>query len=200
MRSLQECLELQDESGLTGVCVMPFARQVADGTGQVVLQIAVGLSEASDVAASAVSRFLAGTVATINGNQPDGSEWFATFQYVDSSADGAWLCDASSAMLDRALSLTGVDVDAVRGHALGWSDLHGVYDLHGIDGIADWSSFDLLLGLIINLTRGDLGRLVAEVDDLTMATAGRAMRRRQQFHALLYEWAAFYKGPEPLAG
>ncbi len=179
---------------------MPFAREVADGAGHVVLQIAVGLSQPSTVSVGAVSRFLAGTVATINGNQPDGSEWFATFQYVDSRTDGAWLCDASSAMLDRALSLTGVDVEAVRGHALGWSDLQAVYDLHGIEGIADWSSCDLVLGLIINLSRGDLGRLVAEVDDLTLATADRAVRRRQQFEALLHEWAAFYTGPEPLAG
>lgn len=200
MRSLHELLDLQDGSRLTGVVIMPLGRDVVDGMGKVMLQVAVGLSESSDIAAQAVSRFLSGTLATIYGNQPDGSEWFATFQYVESDAEPGWLFDVSSAMLERALGLTGVQAEAVWGHSLGWSDLHAIYGFDDIDGVADWSSFDLLLGLIINLTRGDLDGLVAEVEDPSLAPAERAINRRQQFDTLLHGWAAFYNGPEPLAG
>ncbi len=192
--SLPDLLALQDDSGLTGVGIMPLAREVADGTGCVILQVAVDVSEASDVAAGAVSRFLPGTVATINGNQFDGSEWFATFQYVDREVNPGVLFDVSTAMLDRALSVTGVAAGARWGKAMGWSDLHRTYGFLEVEGVADWSSFDLLLGLIINLTRGDLKELVADVEDRSLVPVARAMRRRQRFDTLLYEWAAFYNG------
>lgn len=211
MTALQDLLELQAGSRLTGVAVLPLAHEVSDGTGQVVLQVAVGLSESSDVAVQAVSRFLSRCVLAINGKQADGSDWFATFQYVETGDDPDQLYDISYDMLERALTLTGVEADDVWGHVLGWSDLHAIYASYAVGGIVDWSTLDLAIGLVVTLTQGDLATLVPLVDgaegdtpdagsDATAYDATdpreRSAGRRRRFDVLLRQWAATYDGPD----
>lgn len=213
MTALQDLLELQEESRLTGVAVLPLAHEVSEGTGQLVLQVAVGLTESSDVAVQAVSRFLGRCVLVINGKQADGSDWFATFQYVEAPGDDDLLYGTSYGMLDRAFLLTGVEAEDVWGHVLGWSDLHAIYESYAVTGVVDWSTLDLALGLVVTLTHGDLATLVPLVDgpadelidgqpdgaappDPELDLGARAAGRRRRFDALLRQWAATYDGPD----
>jgi hypothetical protein len=195
MRALPDLLELGEGARLTGVALLPVSRDISSTAGRIVMQAAVGTSEQSSVAASAVVRFLPDAAVVINGVQADGREWFATFEHV-ARHDPEPVGEISRAGVIRALDLTGIGVDRIGTHAFTSNDLGEVYAARGIDSVDDWTILDLLLGLILDLFRGDLAGVVAELTVDSSQTEARAAYRRNRIDAALRDWAAFYEGPE----
>ena len=185
-----------DGARLTGVEIMSRFRDTAGDLGRTVVHTAVSVSEPGDVAASAIARFLPDTVITVNGYRDDGSDWFAVFEYVSDLAPAQTIHTSASRVI-RALDLTGVG--AVLGTSvLARRELASMYRSHGIGAANDWSTLDLLLGLVINLFHNDLVNLV-DVVSQPASDVGPEPRRRDRMEDLLREWAAFYRGPESTA-
>lgn len=195
MTSLPDLLDLDDGARLTGISLLPLAMQVTGASGRVVMQTAVRVSESGDVAGSAVIRFLPAAVVVINGVQPDGHDWFATFEYV-SDADPGSGTDVARAGLVRALDLTGVGVGRLRTQDFAWHDLHAVYADRGIRSVTDWGILDLLLGMIIDLPLNDLAGVVERIIDDSIPADAQPAHRRSRMHAALRSWASRYEGPE----
>lgn len=145
-------------------------------------------------ASGAAATFMPATLATIDGNQPDGSTWFATFQFAADDRDSVWVEQAADAAILRALNLTGIGDEDVWGQALRADDLRSAYEDAGAGDVNDWSVSDLLTGLMIELTNTDLATVVADGGRSTPPDEeGEA--RRKRLHDLLISWATTYEGP-----
>lgn len=195
MSYLGTILELDDGSRLTGVCLKPLARDLVHRDGTVYLHV-VMLPAGNDAttASGAVATFMPATLATIDGNQPDGSTWFATFQLAADHRDSVWVEQAADSAILRALNLTGMGEGSVWGQALRADDLRSANEVAGDYDVSDWSVSDLLTGLLIELTNTDLAIVAADSGRPPQGErAGET--RRTRLHELLMSWAATYDGP-----
>ena len=194
MSYLGTILELHDGSRLTGVSLRPLARELSYADGTVYLHV-VTLPAGDDatIASGAAATFMPATLATIEGNQPDGGTWFATFQLAADDRDSVWIEQAADAAILRALNLTGVSDESVWGQVLPASDLRRAYEEAG--DVSDWSVSDLLTGLLIELTNTDLANVVSDCGR-PAPPDGAGEARRVRLHQMLASWAATYVGPE----
>lgn len=193
MSYLGGLLEFEEGASLTGIRLQPLAREIASSTGTIYMHVVMlPRADNSKAASGAVSRFLPATLATIEGNQTDGSTWFATFQLALDDRDTLRIQRTADAAILRALDLTGLDDDDVWGTLVTVEDLRAVYDEVG--DVSNWTIADLLTGLLIELTNTDLADVVG--DDPNSAAADASEFRRGRFRELLDSWAATYEGPD----
>lgn len=195
MSYLGTILELDDGSRLTGVGPRPLARELSHQGGTVYLHV-VMLPAGGDAttASGAAATFMPATLATIDGNQPDSSTWFATFQFAADDRDSVWVEQAADAAILRALNLTGIGDEDVWGQALRADDLRSAYEDAGAGDVNDWLVSDLLTGLLIELTNTDLTTVVADSGRPELRDR-EGEPRRTRLHELLTSWAATYEGP-----
>lgn len=195
MRTLSSLLELDEQSRLTTVLLLPLSHQLSGTAGSIVMNVATGSSDSAGVGGAAVSRHLHNAIAVIGGVQGNGGDWFATFEHA-AFHDPATLHELSRAGVIRALDLTGVGTFTLRTADFDWADLCELYRDSGCRPVDEWSIVDLFLGTVINLWRGDLPGVVEDLssDHLTGDTA--AVHRRTQIHAALSDWSATFEGPE----
>lgn len=187
-------LDLSEGSRLTGVGLRPLAREITSRTGTVYMHVVVlPDGDNASVASGAAASFIPAALATMDGNQPDGSTWFATFQFSADDRDTAHVERTADAAILRALELTGPGEHEVRGQPLRTDDLRSAYACVG--DVSNWAVIDLLTGLLIELTNADLAAVVADDADATSATESAEERRRARLHRLLHLWASTYEGP-----
>lgn len=195
MSYLGTILELDDGSCLTGVGLRPLAREHWYQDGTVYLHVVMlPAGDDATTASGAAATFMPATLATIDGNQPDGSTWFATFQFAVDDRDSVWVAQAADAAILRALNLTGLGEGNVWGQALRADDLRLAYENAGAGDVSDWSVSDLLTGLLIELTNTDLATVVADSGRSALRD-GEGEPRWTRLHELLTSWAATYEGP-----
>lgn len=193
MSFLAGVLELDEGSRLTGIGLRPLAREVFSCDGSVYLHV-VDLPQGTDATAAsgAVARFLPSALATLDGNQPDGSTWFATFQFAVNDQDSLWVMRTADAAIFRALELTRVDTTEV------WGQLfraHALRDAYGeIVDVRDWSIADLVTGLIVELTNTDLMEVVASAGEMNGSDAVPE-ERRSKLRQFLDVWSSA-NGPD----
>ena len=195
MSYLGTILELDDGSRLTGVGLRPLARELSYPGGTVYLHVVMlPAGDDATTASGAAATFMPATLATIDGNQPDGSTWFATFQFAADDRDSVWVEQAADAAILRALNLTGIGDENVWGQALRADDLRSAYEGAGAGDVSDWSVSDLLTGLLLELANTDLATVVA-LCGRPASHEGDGELRRTRLHDLLSSWAATYEGP-----
>jgi len=194
MSYLGTLLELPHGSRTSFIGLHPFAKESTTRHGTVYLHI-VALPDGSDLAAAggATSTFLPTALVTIQGNQPDGSTWFALFQLAEGEHDIDALEGVADAAILRALSLTGLDESDVWSLTITADDLRAEYAELG--DVTSWSVSDLLTGLIIELVTEDLAAAFAGGDDPTTGLETAAELRRERLQSLLVAWAETYEGP-----
>lgn len=146
-------------------------------------------------ASGAAATFMPATLATIDGNRPDGSTWFATFQLAADDRDPLWAKRTADAGVLRALDLTGVDGEYLWGLALRASDLREAYADADAGDVSDWSVADLLTGVLIDLINISLATVVAGCE-IAGNDASRREHRLTKLRDFLDSWAARYDGPE----
>lgn len=195
MSYLGTLLEFAEGSRLTGVALLPLAKEIRFLEGSVHLHV-VMLPDGEDpaVVSAAVTTFMPATLATASGNDPDGATWFATFQLAMDDRDSVQVEQAADAALHRALDLTGFDDHDSWGQRLSGADLREAYGTLG--DVTDWNLSDLLTGLLIELTNVDLAVVVAADGPDTALEKEHDERRRARMHDLLFVWAATYRGPD----
>lgn len=167
------------------------SRSETDGT--VYLHVVMlPAEEDATTASGAAATFMPATLATIDGNQPDGNTWFATFQLAADDRDSAWVEQAADAAILRALNLIGLGDENVWGQALRADDLRSAYEIAGAGDVNDWSVSDLVTGLLIELTNRDLASVVVACGRSAPPDA-EVEARRTRLHDLLASWAATYE-------
>lgn len=196
MSYLGTILELEHGSRLTGIGLRPLAREVMQTHGLVYLHVVTLYAGDSATAASgAAATFMPAALATIDGNQPDGGTWFATFQFAADDRDPLRAKRTADAGIMRALDLTGVDGEYLWGLALRASDLREAYAEAGAGDVSEWSVADLLTGVLIGLANISLATIVAGCE-----SAGHPNTRREhrltRLRDFLDSWAATVEGPE----
>lgn len=150
--------------------------------------------EDASEAGSAVTAFLTTAIACISGNQPGGDTWFVVFQYAPDQLDSELAEETADAAMFRALGLTRVGDDDVSSLVFTAEELRGAY-AEAAGDLEAWSVPDLVVGLLIELTNGDLQELVESSSHPTLTGAGLVEHRQQRLHAALEAWAATYEGP-----
>lgn len=196
MSFLGTVLELDEGSRLTGVGLLPLARELDSRAGTVYLHVVpLPWGDDATTASGAAATFMPATLATIGGNQPDGSSWFATFQIAPDDRDSVWVERTADAAILRALNLIGVDDENVWGQALTADALQSAYRDAGTGDVSDWSLSDLLTGFLIELTNTSLTTVVANSRKPALPEEDAAELRRARLHDLLHSWAATYEGP-----
>lgn len=186
MSFLADVLELDEGARLTGIGLRPLAREASHTDGSVYVHV-VHLAQGSDAGApsGAVASFLPSALATIDGNQPDGSTWFGIFQLAVSDQDSLRVMNAADAAIFRALELTAVDTTEIWGQLFRLGALRGAYG--DVADVHYWPIADLVTGLIVELTNTDLAEIVASSTTECAELAGE--RRQESFRRLLDEWA-----------
>lgn len=195
MRRLTEYLPRSEDTRLMGVVLMPLWRELRDAFGAVAMHTVHGSNDAGGTAGPAVARLLPSALAVIHGNDGDGGEWFAVFHHVDSSDEMVEPEDVDRPFV-RALDLVGVGTERIYGASFTHHDLELHYPEHDLGTVSSWSSMDLLQGLIINLTVGDLSVVVENATDESVPQESRAARRRELLDEALRAWATVHSGPE----
>ena len=196
MSYLGNVLELDDNSRLTGVGLRPLSRELSYRAGTVYLHVVMlPAGDDATTASGAAATFMPATLATIDGNQPDGSTWFATFQLAPDDRGSVWVEKTADAAILRALDLIGIGEENIWGQALAADDLRSAYRDAGAGNVSDWSVSDLLTGLLIELTNADLATVVADSGSPALPEEDLAALRRTRLHELLTSWAATYEGP-----
>lgn len=197
MSYLGTVLELDEGSRLTGVGLRPLARDLSQRTGTTFLHVVMLPTGVDATAASgAAATFMPATIATINGNQPDGTSWLATFQFAAEGCSPEWAEQTADASTFRALNLIGLDARNAWSQPLTADDLRSAYDHAGAGDVGDWPISDLLTGLLVELTNTTLAKVVA--DSFGPASGEDEPEvRRTRLHQLLASWAATYEGPTP---
>lgn len=177
MSHLGMLLGLEDGSRLTDVGLYPSAP-----TGTVYLNVLTPHSrEDPSSLAGAVSAFLPARLLTLSGYGPDGSTWFATAQAAAGDAEQVNSGPAADAALRRALQLTGTRAGRFRGFALPRGRLVDAYG--GEEDVRAWSSDELFLGLVVELTGVPIEGIVRE------ATLG-GQGPREYCGEMLERWSA----------
>jgi hypothetical protein len=184
MTYIGSLLELDEGSRLTSIGLRPLAQEEISRDGAVSMHIVV-LPDGDDPAAAsgAVSTFMPASLAVIDGNQPDGSTWFAIFQLAADQHDLTRVTQTADASMIRALELTGLIDHDLWGLTIPADDLRAEYD--DLGDVTSWSITDLLTGLIIELATQDLSAVV-EGDDEDTSTE----LRRARLNEMLMTWAA----------
>ncbi len=195
MSYLGEVLPLQEASRLTGINLPPTAWEVNDPEGEVYLHL-IHLNSTVDPQSvgGAIAAFLPNLLAVIEGNQPDGSVWVATFQYADSDQVNRRSAQVSAQAIRRALQLIGVETAKVLQKKLTSEQLEQAYEGVRFDQLADWGLGHKLVGLVVELANVHLDLIVQGVgfDDFDWDrmhddgyTQDRADHRIDQFTRLL---------------
>lgn len=185
-------LDLSEGSRLTSIGLRPLAGEETSRDGTISMHIVV-LPDGNDpaVASGATSTFMPAAFAVIDGNQPDGSTWFAIFQIAPDQHDLDRIERTADASMLRALELTGLIDHDVWGLTIPAANLREEYA--DLGDVSSWSIIDLVTGLIIELATLDLAAVV-EGDSATSETA--AELRRSRLNEMLMIWAATHGGPE----
>lgn len=192
MSRLGSLLDLEDGSRLTDVALYPeeYALSVASGrashqAGAIYLHVLTPHSTTDPHSlAGVISSFLPTRLASIAGYRPDGTTWIATAQYARHDITQVTSRPVADAALRRALDLTGIRAGRFSGFALPLNLLGEAYE--GTGYVTDWTIDELFLGLVVELTTGDL----PEVLNAGNSAAGRRVSRREMFEGLLDDWSA----------
>ncbi len=188
-------LDLAEGSRLTGIGLQPLAREILDTDGSVFVHfVRVSAGDDATTAGAAVTAFLSAAVASVTGNEPDGSTWFALFQFGPDGQDPDWSAETADAAVLRSLDLTRVSDEETWSLVLTAPELRDLY-ANAAD-VADWSVPDLLVGLLIELTNADLADLVDEASHPALTGEDLRDHRRNRLHEALAGWAATYEGPD----
>ncbi|MGP9736086.1 hypothetical protein ACT3SQ_16210 [Brachybacterium sp. AOP42-C2-15] len=193
MSHLGLLLDLDDGSRLTDVALHPVDDHpaFADATrglgpqGTVYVHVLTPPTRHDPASlAGALAAFLPSPLATISGFRPDGRTWIATAQLGPHDIEELNAGPAADAALRRALGLTGIGVGRFAGLALPTHMLTAAFDAHG--DISGWSTPELFIGLLVELTNTRLDDIVDRVN----TGAREGWSRRDLLEHQLAEWSA----------
>ena len=191
MNTLNDILFLGEGARLTGVVVLPLARESDSLRGSILVNVVIGSSEAGCEAGAAAARFLPTAVVVLHGAQADSRDWFATIEYVETEADVRLLSRAGFA---RAVDLIGIGMDRHTSSQQTAAELGETYEEVTGEPFDDWSVLDLTMGLVINLWVNDLAQVVDTLTTSSGASPAAAEERRRRIETTFHEWAATYRG------